>query len=102
MGEQVQMFSLILCRKKNHYYFIFKGPILLDWVTHGKFELERWIKKIHCQAWGYWSLPPGLKIHMENHAICIYQCNEKLLKYIYRYSDNCRKYKVGAWPKGRF
>ena len=32
--------------RKNPFNFIFDGPNLLVWVTHGKFELEGWIGKL--------------------------------------------------------
>ena len=38
--------SLSLRVRKNSCNFISNGPILLVWVTHGKFELEGWIQKL--------------------------------------------------------
>ena len=38
--------SLSLRVRKNSCNFIFYGPNLLVWVTHGKFGLEGWIQKL--------------------------------------------------------
>ena len=46
--------------RKNSGNFISNGPILLVWVTHGKFELEGLIRKLlHCQTAGYWATNAG-------------------------------------------
>ena len=44
--KKVHRKSLSLRVRKNSCNFIFYGPNLLVWVTHGKFELEGWIQKL--------------------------------------------------------
>ena len=38
--------SLSVCYRKNSFNFISDGLNLLVWVTHEKFELDRWIQKL--------------------------------------------------------
>ena len=44
--KKVHWKSLSVCLKKNSSNFISDGLKLLVWVTHKKFELDRWIRKL--------------------------------------------------------
>ena len=44
--KKVHRKSLSVCLKKNSSNFISDGLKLLVWVTHKKFELDRWIQKL--------------------------------------------------------
>ena len=55
------MLSLRL--RQNSFNFIYNGPILLVWVTHGKVEMEGWIQK-------HFIVKPRVSVQSQQSYIC--------------------------------
>ena len=91
--EKVRRKSLSVCLKKNSPNFISDGLKLLVWVTHKKFELDRWIQQLLI-------FKPRATVHCTLHSIqcTMYTVHSSLftvhIVYLTMYAVPCTLYTV--------